>query len=152
MSRVSGFCSHTEKALVRNRRRGGPVIPSTVSFTMCHAVNAAAAVLRPRGNGLQVPGSAQTLHSLRSATTPIYSSASPAFRQRCPTSPMKYQFQMAGTCRAIIHPVLHFHPRLSDTETKGCSSKKTFPYSALFISFQPLVHSSRRLNQLWTSG
>lgn len=87
MSRLSGFCSHTEKALVRNRGRGGPVIPSIVSFTMCHAVNAAAAGLRPRGNGLQVPGSAQTLHSLRSATMPIYSSASPGLSAEVPNQP-----------------------------------------------------------------
>lgn len=53
------------------------MIPSIVSFIMCHAANATAAVLRPRGNGLQVHGSGQTPHSLKSATTLIYSNASP---------------------------------------------------------------------------
>lgn len=69
------------------------MIPSVVSFIMCHAVNATEAVLRPRGNGLQVHGNGQTLHSSKSVTTPIYSNACPGLLAEVTNQPCEISIQ-----------------------------------------------------------
>lgn len=77
-----------------------------------------------------------------------------AFKQSWATSPVKYQFKMAGTCRAIYSSSVALSPKTEWHRNQEILVHKTLPCSALLIPFQSLVLSlieQLQLNKCCTS-